>query len=193
MHDLANAKLIAGVDEAGRGPLAGPVVAAAVILPQDHSITGLTDSKKLSAKRRQSLEIDIKQQAVAWAVAEVDCRQIDRINILQAAMLAMCNALCELEREPDLVLVDGNRVPDYDRSPIRAIVGGDATESCISAASILAKEHRDRLMLDLHQQYPQYEFDRHKGYPTKLHLEKLRLHGVCPEHRRSFKPVTVFC
>lgn len=190
---MAITELIAGVDEAGRGPLAGPVVAAAVILPLHHGIDGLTDSKKLSSKRRVVLEAEIKQQALSWAVAEVDHHQIDRINILQASMLAMSMALLKLEQQPALVLVDGNRVPDYKKAPIRAIVGGDATEPSISAASILAKEHRDRLMLELHQRYPQYEFNRHKGYPTRLHLQKLREHGVCPEHRRSFKPVGALC
>lgn len=193
MHDLLNAKLVAGVDEAGRGPLAGPVVAAAVILSDSHQIDGLNDSKKLSTGQRLLLEKQIKQHALAWAVAEVDHQKIDQINILQATMLAMSNALQSLNRQPDLVLIDGNRVPDYPGVPMQALVGGDATEACISAASILAKEHRDRLMLELHQRYPQYEFDRHKGYPTKLHLEKLRLHGICPEHRRSFKPVKVYC
>ena len=186
---MAVTELIAGVDEAGRGPLAGPVVAAAVILLPNHSISGLADSKKLSSKRRIELEAEIKQQAVSWAVAEVDHDKIDQINILQASMLAMTNALLSLSQAPDRVLVDGNRVPDYQQAPMQAIVGGDSIEPSISAASILAKEHRDRLMLDLHRRYPQYEFDRHKGYPTKLHLQKLREHGACPEHRRSFRPV----
>ena len=190
---MAISELIAGVDEAGRGPLAGPVVAAAVILPANHAITGLTDSKKLSSKKRLSLEIEIKNQAVSWAIAEVDHHKIDQINILQASMLAMSQALDGLDIQPQLALIDGNRVPDYDHVPMRAIVGGDAIEPAISAASILAKEHRDRLMLDLHQRYPQYEFDRHKGYPTRLHLQKLREYGICPEHRRSFKPVRVLC
>ena len=186
---MAVTELIAGVDEAGRGPLAGPVVAAAVILPPNHGINGLADSKKLSSKRRLVLEAEIKRHAVSWAVAEIDHDQIDQINILQASMLAMSNALMNLSQTPDRVLVDGNRVPDYRHAPIEAIVGGDSIEASISAASILAKEHRDRLMLDLHQRYPEYEFDRHKGYPTKLHLQKLREHGACPEHRRSFRPV----
>ncbi len=181
-------KLIAGVDEAGRGPLAGSVVAAAVILPQAYTLEGLTDSKKLSARQRQTLEGEIKAQAVAWAVAESSCTEIDEINILQASLLAMKRAVLMLELVPDHVLVDGNHVPDMDYS-VECIIKGDLSEPCISAASILAKQERDRQMeaLDLH--YPEYGFAQHKAYPTAQHKKALLRFGVCPAHRRSYKPV----
>lgn len=189
MYESPNANLVAGVDEAGRGPLAGPVVAAAVILGESCDISGLTDSKKLSASKRAGLETLIKQQASAWAVAEASFQEIDQFNILQASLLAMKRAILKLQQLPVLVLVDGNRVPDLAGYRMRAIVKGDLYEPCISAASILAKEYRDRQMLELDRLYPQYQFARHKGYPTQLHRLLLKQHGVSPVHRRSFKPV----
>jgi ribonuclease HII len=189
MYELPIAKLVAGVDEAGRGPLAGSVVAAAVILGDAHGVTGLTDSKKLSATKRSRLEAQIKQNAVAWAIGEASCTEIDEINILQASMLAMKRAVLKLSPSPEQALIDGNRVPDIPGLSMRAIVKGDLYEPCISAASILAKEHRDRQMLELDQQYPQYQFARHKGYPTQLHRALLKQYGVSPVHRISFRPV----
>jgi len=189
MFDLPEAKLIAGVDEAGRGPLAGSVVAAAVILNVSQPIDGLTDSKKLSALKRAKLEIEIKRTAVAWAIAEASIEEIDYINILHASMLAMRRAVLALSTCPDIVLVDGNREPDLADFEVHAIIKGDLTEPCISAASILAKEYRDRQMLELDLLYPQYQFAKHKGYPTQLHRDLLIQHGVSLVHRRSFKPV----
>jgi ribonuclease HII len=189
MHEIAIAKLVAGVDEAGRGPLAGSVVAAAVILDDNRPIAGLTDSKKLSASQRQVLESEIKQNAMAWAIAEASHEEVDQINILQASLLAMRRAVLALGTRPGLVLVDGNRLPELDGYQMRAIVKGDLTEPCISAASILAKQYRDRQMLELDRIYPEYQFARHKGYPTRLHRELLKQHGVSPVHRRSFRPV----
>ena len=189
MYDLSNAKLVAGVDEAGRGPLAGPVIAAAVILDDNHPIIGLTDSKKLSATKRGELEAQIIQHATAWAIGESSCTEIDEINILQASMLAMKRAIQQLNPAPDHALVDGNRLPEIPGFSMLAIVKGDLYEPCISAASILAKQHRDRQMLELDQQYPEYQFAQHKGYPTQLHRSLLKLHGVSPVHRVSFKPV----
>jgi len=189
MDEIPIAKLVAGVDEAGRGPLAGSVVAAAVILLENHPIAGLTDSKKLSAKRREVLEAEIKQHAMAWSIAEASHHEVDEINILQASLLAMRRALLGLKVLPELVLVDGNRLPRLENYQMRAIVKGDLYEPCISAASILAKQYRDRQMLELDRLYPQYQFARHKGYPTGLHRELLKQHGVSPVHRRSFRPV----
>jgi ribonuclease HII len=189
MHEIAIAKLVAGVDEAGRGPLAGSVVAAAVILDDNRPVAGLTDSKKLSASQRQVLESEIKQNALAWAIAEASHEEVDQINILQASLLAMRRAVLALGTRPGLVLVDGNRLPDLDAYRMRAIVKGDLTEPCISAASILAKQYRDRQMLELDRIYPEYQFAQHKGYPTELHRELLKQHGVSPVHRRSFRPV----
>ncbi|HKJ50076.1 MAG TPA: ribonuclease HII [Gammaproteobacteria bacterium] len=189
MDEYPIAKLVAGVDEAGRGPLAGSVVAAAVILDPRNPIEGLTDSKKLSASRREALEVEIKRYARAWAVAEASHIEVDEINILQASLLAMKRALLALALKPGQVLVDGNRLPELDAYRMRAIVRGDALEPCISAASILAKTHRDRQMLELDRRYPEYQFARHKGYPTELHREMLKKHGVSPAHRRSFGPV----
>ena len=189
MYDALNAKTIAGVDEAGRGPLAGSVVAAAVILNPALPVAGLTDSKRLSATQRAQLENIIKQNALAWSVAEASREEIDEFNILQASLLAMKRAILTLRHQPARVLVDGNRLPDLQGFEMQAIVKGDLSEPCISAASILAKEYRDRQMLELDSLYPQYQFARHKGYPTVLHRELLRLHGACPAHRRSFKPV----
>jgi len=193
MHDPSNAKVIAGVDEAGRGPLAGSVVAAAVILDPMQPIVGLTDSKKLSESQRIKLEVEIKQKALAWAVAEASHIEIDQVNILQASLLAMKRAVLQLATRPDRVLIDGNRIPDLEDYDCLAIIKGDLTEPCISAASILAKQYRDRQMLELDAIYPQYEFARHKGYPTALHRELLKQHGASPIHRLSFKPVREVC
>lgn len=180
--------MICGVDEAGRGPLAGPVFAAAVILGPGVTIAGLADSKKLTARRREALALHIKSQALAWAVASATVEEIDELNILRASLLAMRRAVEALAVEPQLVLVDGLHCPEL-RWPVRAVVRGDATEKAISAASILAKVARDALMLELHQRYPQYRFDLHKGYPTAAHLSALHEHGVSAVHRRSFAPV----
>jgi ribonuclease HII len=182
-------ELVAGIDEAGRGPLAGSVVAAAVILDAGRPIHGLTDSKKLSPARRAGLELEIKEKALAWMVAESSQREVDDLNILQASLLAMKRALLGLGIRPQLVLIDGNRLPAVEGYAMRAIVKGDLSESCISAASILAKEHRDRQMLELDRLYPEYGFARHKGYPTAMHRERLKQYGVSPVHRRSFAPV----
>jgi ribonuclease HII len=181
-------KIIAGVDEAGRGPLAGPVVAAAVILDMDKPIEGLNDSKKLSEKKRLYFFNEIKEKALAWSICEASVDEIDQINILHASMLAMKRAVESLQPAPELVLVDGNRNPDIDIQ-CRAIVGGDALEQAISAASILAKVSRDQKMMEYHQLFPRYGFDRHKGYPTKLHLDMLRTFGPSDIHRKSFAPV----
>ena len=180
--------LVCGVDEAGRGPLAGPVVAAAVILDPMQPINGLNDSKKLSAKRREVLAAEIRAKALAWAVAEASVAEVDRLNILQASLLAMQRAVAELLIRPDKVLVDGNKCPDLP-CVVEAIVGGDGKVASIAAASILAKTVRDAGMLELHARYPEYGFDRHMGYPTALHLKALQEHGVSPVHRRSFGPV----
>ena len=182
------AGLVAGVDEAGRGPLAGPVVAAAVILDDRQPIPGLADSKKLSAARRDKLYDQICARALCCSVAVASVEEIDRLNILQATMLAMQRAVTGLRLKPVKVLVDGNRLPVLDVMG-EAIVRGDALVQAISAASILAKVHRDRLCQQLHQAYPHYGFDAHKGYGTVQHLAALRAHGACPAHRRSFAPV----
>jgi len=186
--DLSGYKLIAGVDEAGRGPLVGSVVAAAVILNENHPISGLNDSKKLTEKKREALAIEIKKHAISWSIASVDAQEIDRINILQASLLAMKRAVESLPELPDIALVDGNKEPDLS-CDVEAIVKGDARVEAIAAASILAKVERDQQMFDLHKQYPQYEFDRHKGYPTKAHMALLEQHGPIGEHRKSFAPV----
>ncbi len=180
--------LLAGVDEAGRGPLAGPVVAAAVILDELQPIAGLADSKKLTARRRERLYDEIRAKALACCIAEASVEEIDRLNILHATMLAMRRAVEGLRLKPAKVLVDGNRVPVL-RIPAEAIVQGDAKVAAISAASILAKVHRDRLCLDLDARYPSYGFAVHKGYPTAAHQAALQTHGPCPEHRRSYAPV----
>ena len=180
--------LIAGVDEAGRGPLAGPVVAAAVILDELKPIKGLNDSKKLSPSTRERLFDEIRAKALCCAIAEASVEEIDTLNILQATMLAMRRAVEGLRLKPSKVLVDGNRLPVL-RIAAEAIVQGDAKVKAISAASILAKVHRDRLCLLLHEQHPHYGFDEHKGYPTPEHLAALRMHGACAHHRRSFAPV----
>ena len=185
---MSDARLIAGVDEAGRGPLAGPVLAAAVILDPARPITGLADSKTLSAARREQLASEIRARALAWALGRAEVEEIDRLNILQAALLAMQRAVAALPVVPDQVLVDGNRCPVLP-CPCRAIVRGDATVAAIGAASILAKVARDAELRHLHDRYPAYHFARHKGYPTAAHLNALRRHGPCPAHRRSFAPV----
>lgn len=178
--------LVAGVDEAGRGPLAGPVCAAAVILPLDCEIDGLNDSKKLSEKKREALFDVIIDKAVAYDIQLVDHKTIDEINILNATMLAMTNAVNNLKTKPDFVIIDGNRLPSQLEIPANAVVKGDAKSMSIAAASILAKVTRDRLMLELAEKYPEYEFTRHKGYGTKLHQEKLREFGPCEIHRKTF-------
>lgn len=180
--------LIAGVDEAGRGPLAGPVMAAAVILDDQHPIAGLADSKKLTAARRAQLFDEIRAKALCFCIAEASVEEIDRLNILQATMLAMQRAVQGLRLKPGRVLVDGNRLPRLD-VPADAIVKGDALVQAISAASILAKVQRDRWCADLHLRYPGYGFEGHKGYGTAVHLQALRDLGACPEHRQSFAPV----
>lgn len=184
-----NAKLIAGVDEVGRGPLVGAVVTAAVILDPERPITGLADSKKLSEKKRLLLAEEIKEKALAWSLGRAEATEIDQLNILQATMLAMCRAVQGLHIQPDFVLIDGNRIPAALNIAAQAVVKGDSLVAEISAASILAKVARDQEMLLLHQKYPQYGFDRHKGYPTKFHLEALEKYGILSEHRQSFAPV----
>lgn len=181
-------QLIAGVDEAGRGPLIGSVVAAAVILDPSLPIEGLNDSKKLTAKKREKLFEEIQQKALAWSIAEASHEEIDEINILQATMLAMQRAVAGLKVQADLVRIDGNRCPDLSL-PCEAVIGGDALHQEISAASILAKVARDRQMQELDAEYPAYGFAKHNGYPTKAHLEAIEAHGVLAEHRRSYKPI----
>ncbi|MBU1689785.1 MAG: ribonuclease HII [Gammaproteobacteria bacterium] len=180
--------LICGVDEAGRGPLAGAVFAAAVMLDGERPISGLADSKKLSEKKREYLAEQIRERALAWAIAKAEVAEIDSINILQASLLAMRRAVEKLLPVPSEALIDGLHCPKLVM-PCRAIVKGDSSVAEISAASILAKTARDAEMLRLHQEYPQYGFDRHKGYPTAMHLEALRRHGASEIHRRSFAPV----
>lgn len=179
---------LCGVDEAGRGPLAGPVFAAAVILDPARPVEGLADSKTLSARRRDALAQAIRAHAVAWAVASASVEEIDALNILQASLLAMRRAVEGLDVTPDRVQVDGLHRPRL-ALPVEAVVRGDATIAEIAAASIIAKVTRDEEMLALHRRHPQYGFDRHKGYPTRAHLEALRVNGACAAHRRSFAPV----
>lgn len=187
LFDFAG-EVICGVDEAGRGPLAGAVFAAAVILDPTRPIEGLRDSKKLNESRRNALAAQIKSQALAWSIAQCSESEIDEINILQASMLAMRRAVESLTVVPTLALIDGNRCPVMAiRS--EAIIKGDDKVPAISAASILAKTARDASLLVLHEKYPHYAFDQHKGYPTALHLERLRQHGVSPVHRKSYAPV----
>lgn len=184
---------VAGVDEAGRGPLAGPVVAAAVILQPGRPIDGLDDSKKLSASRREALAREIRKNALSWAVAWADAAEIDALNILAATMLAMRRAILGLAVLPAAMQVDGNRLPDVRirgrQLAGEAIVGGDAREKAIAAASIVAKTTRDRIMIDMDRLYPDYEFARHKGYGTEIHRDRLQKFGPCAQHRRSFAPV----
>lgn len=190
---MTQSTFIAGVDEAGRGPLAGPVVAAAVILPSQYDLPGLDDSKKLSEKKRRQLATNIQRQALASAVAWAEAIEIDSVNILQATFLAMRRAVARLSISPQLLLIDGNRVPEFAAAglacDVKSVVGGDATVATISAASILAKVHRDHLMCALDQQFPQYGFAAHKGYPTKKHLLQLNEYGPSPLHRYTFRPV----
>jgi ribonuclease HII len=185
-------RLICGVDEAGRGPLAGAVYAAAVILNPAHPIDGLADSKKLSEKKRDALAIEIKQHALAWAIASSSVEEIDQINILQASLLAMKRAVEAMQAQfgitPDLVQVDGNRCPKISL-PSEAIVKGDSKVQAISAASILAKTARDAELYELDKRYPEYGFAQHKGYPTALHMASLQVHGISQVHRRSYGPV----
>ncbi len=178
---------VCGIDEAGRGPLAGPVFAAAVVLPEGSVIDGLDDSKKLSEKKRERLFDVIKECALDWSVASASHDEIDELNILNASMLAMKRAAQGLTRvRPDFALIDGNRVPDGLFCNAEAIIGGDAKSASIAAASVLAKVSRDRFMITLDEKYPEYEFARHKGYPTALHRELLLKYGPCEEHRRTF-------
>jgi len=186
--DFTPSGLIAGVDEVGRGPLVGDVVAAAVILDPDKPIDGLTDSKKLSEKRREQLAAEIKERALAWCIASASPAEIDEINILHASMLAMQRAVEGLNVQPDHVKVDGNRCPPLSIS-VEAIVKGDVKVPEIGAASIIAKVHRDQQMIDLDKAYPQYGFAKHKGYPTAEHMKLLQQYGVLPQYRRSFGPV----
>ncbi len=181
--------LVCGVDEAGRGPLAGPVVAAAVILDPVRHIAGLNDSKKLSAKKREVLAVEIRAHALAWFVAEASVEEIDRMNILQASLLAMRRAVEGLSVLPTRAMVDGNRTPLGMPCPVEAVVGGYGKVAAIAAAWILAKTVRDAGMMVLHERYPQYAFCKHMGYPTAVHLAALRKHGPSPVHRRSFAPV----
>ncbi len=180
--------LLAGVDEAGRGPLAGPVVAAAVMLDERQPIRGLNDSKQLGPRTRERLFDEIRAKALCCSIGEASVEEIDTLNILHATMLAMRRAVDGLRLRPVKVLVDGNRLPPLAISA-EAVVGGDGLAMCIAAASIIAKVHRDRLCAELHESHPQYGFATHKGYPTAAHLAALRAHGPCPQHRRSFAPV----
>lgn len=180
--------LVCGIDEAGRGPLAGPVVAAAVILDPSRPIDGLNDSKKLSEKKRAALAVEIREKALAWCVAEASVEEIDALNILHATMLAMTRAVAGLPVSPERAMVDGNRCPKL-AIPAEAVVQGDGKIASIAAASILAKTVRDTGMLELHRAYPQYGFDRHMGYPTAAHFAALEAHGASPVHRKSFGPV----
>lgn len=184
---------IAGVDEAGRGPIAGPVVAACVVLPPHHSLQGIADSKQLSPAQRERLFAAIKRVALAWSIGIASPREIERSNILQASLLAMRRAVLALPLMPQQVLVDGTHIIPRLPLPQRAIVDGDAQEACIAAASILAKVARDRIMRELDRLYPHYGFAQHKGYPTALHLERLRRYGACPAHRRTYAPVAQLC
>ena len=178
-------KIVCGIDEAGRGPLCGPVCAAAVILPIDCEIEGINDSKKLSEKKREALFDVITEKAVAYSVSMVDAETVDEINILQATFLAMRNAVEGLSVKPDIALIDGNGKPGLDIAQ-ETVIKGDAKSVSIAAASILAKVSRDRYMLEADKKYPQFQFAKHKGYGTKLHYEMIAEHGICPEHRRTF-------
>lgn len=180
--------LICGVDEAGRGPLAGPVYAAAVILDPARPVAGLRDSKTLSPRRREQLAVLIRERALAWSIASASAAEIDRVNILQATLLAMSRAVAGLAVRPVLARVDGNQAPRLE-CRVETLVRGDALEPAISAASILAKTARDEYLLELHQRFPIYGFDGHKGYPSPMHLRLLAEHGPCVEHRMSFAPV----
>lgn len=180
---------VAGVDEAGRGPLAGPVVVAAVILDPARPLAGLNDSKKLGEKKREALATRIRETALAWQVVFVEAEEIDRLNILQATLTGMHRALAGLSPAPTFARIDGNRLPAHLPCPAEAIVGGDAREPAIMAASILAKTARDACLIELDTRYPEYGFARHKGYPSAAHLAALAAHGPCPAHRQSYAPV----
>jgi ribonuclease HII len=180
---------IAGVDEAGRGPIAGPVVAACVVLPPRHTLAGIADSKQLTPAQREALYAAITQRALAWAIGLASPREIERYNILQASLQAMRRAVLALPIPPQRVLVDGKHAIPSLPLPQQAVVGGDALEESIAAASILAKVARDRIMRELDRLYPQYGFAQHKGYPTVLHLTRLQMYGACPAHRRTYAPV----
>lgn len=189
IHTAQNHQILCcGVDEVGRGPLAGPVVAAAVILDPQRSIEGLADSKKLTEKKRRQLSLEIREKSLAWSIARAEVEEIDDLNILHATMLAMKRAVDALALQPHRALVDGNRLPDLS-CDAEAVIRGDAIHPCISAASIIAKVARDSEMVDMEIKYPGYGFARHKGYPTKIHLQALQQLGVTPIHRRSFAPV----
>ena len=186
MNDV---KITAGVDEAGRGPLAGEVYAAAVILNPDDSIDGLRDSKKLSPKRRSDLSIQIKRRSLAWSISFASVEEIDELNILNATLLAMKRAVKGLNVSPEIALVDGNRAPTLKEIEVFTIIKGDQKEACISAASIIAKVARDERLIALDDTYPNWGFKRHKGYGTKIHIEAIRRYGVTPLHRKSFEPI----
>jgi ribonuclease HII len=187
--DYQDYQLIAGVDEAGRGPLAGPVVIAAVILKKDAFHQTLNDSKQLTEKKRELLYDWIIDNSLAYVIKSISAKQIDEMNILQATLYGMKLCLEELDLKPDLALIDGNKTPTNLKIPAHAIIKGDATYACIAAASILAKVTRDRIMLELDKLYPQYDFKTHKGYPTKKHIQRLTKHGISLEHRLSYDPV----
>lgn len=189
---LTRYQYVAGVDEVGRGPLAGPVVTAAVILDPDNPIEGLADSKKLSEKRREHIAEEIKTKALAWAIGRAEVEEIDNINILQATMQAMSRAVQYLSVVPDFILVDGNRCPEFD-CPSEAVIKGDEIVEEISAASILAKVTRDNEMKEMDEMYPGYGLAKHKGYPTKMHIQAITDLGITPIHRRSFGPVKRLC
>lgn len=184
--------IICGIDEVGRGPLVGNVVAAAVILPMEYDLAGLNDSKKLSPKQREELSIKIKNCALSWGIGQSTPEEIDQINILQASLLAMTRAFYAMLRShsirPDQVLIDGNRCPDIDY-PVQAIIKGDSKIAQIAAASILAKVHRDQQMMELHHAYPEYGFNHHMGYPTKQHIARIKICGLIPGYRKTYKPV----
>lgn len=182
-------QFVAGVDEVGRGPLAGPVVAAAVILDPENPVEGLMDSKKITEKKRVILAEEIKRKALAWSISRVDVDEIDRINILQASLLAMTIAVSELDQQPDYVMIDGNRIPKEIMIRAEAVVKGDDRVACISAASIIAKVARDNEMIEMDDVYPGYGLAKHKGYPTKVHIEALYKLGVTKIHRKTFGPV----
>lgn len=179
-------EIVCGVDEAGRGPLAGPVYAAAVILPKNHIVEGVNDSKKLSEKKRELLFDRIINECVCWSVGTASEKEIDEINILQATFLAMKRAVDGLEIVPQLALVDGNKAPSLDATDVETIVKGDAKSASIACASIIAKVSRDRYMLEMAKKYPQYQFEKHKGYGTKLHYEMIEKYGICDIHRKTF-------
>jgi ribonuclease HII len=181
--------ITAGVDEAGRGPLAGPVVCSAVILPPGYFLPELNDSKKLSAARRDKLFVEIQEQAVAYSIVFVGSNEIDRYNILQATLLGMSRAIEQLDVPPNLALIDGNHLPEALSCPAQAVIKGDSIHPCIMAASILAKVSRDRYMQALHTSFPQFGFAQHKGYPTAQHIKAINEYGICPEHRHSYAPV----